>query len=65
MGYKAKIQVIQRKNNTRQFYLMIPAQTAEALEFTKGEEIELIIETKEIIALRRQKQKRITKEAKH
>ena len=40
MGYKTKIQVIQRKNS-RQFYLMIPAQTAEALEMKKSEEIML------------------------
>ena len=64
MGYKAKIQVIQRQNNTRQFYLMIPAQTAEALEFTKGEEVELIIETKEVMVLKRKKQRRISKAAK-
>ena len=52
MGYKTKIQVIQRKQS-RQFYLMIPAQTAEALEIEKGEEIEWIIESKKTLIIKR------------
>ncbi len=61
MGFKSKVQVIQRKNS-QQFYLMIPAQTAQALELEKGEEIEWIIESKEILVIRRAKKKRISKE---
>ena len=37
MGYVSKIQVIERKNDTRQFYLICPAPLAEALELTKVE----------------------------
>ena len=60
MGYKTKIQVIQRKNS-RQFYLLIPAQTAEALEFKKGEEVEWLVESKEILIIRRKTQESILK----
>jgi len=61
MGCKTKIQLIQRVNS-QQFYLMIPAQAANALEFEKGEEIEWIIESKEILVIKRQKQKKVSKE---
>ena len=60
MGCKTKIQLIQRKNS-QQFYLMIPAQAANALEFEKGEEIEWVIESKELLVIKRGKQKRISK----
>ena len=62
MGCKTKIQLIQRANS-QQFYLMIPAQAANALEFEKGEEIEWIIESKEILVIKRHKQKKISKTA--
>jgi antitoxin component of MazEF toxin-antitoxin module len=60
MGCKSKIQVIQRANS-QQFYLMIPAQTAQALELEKGEEIDWIIESKELLVIKRDKKKRISK----
>jgi hypothetical protein len=53
MGYLSKIQVIERANHTRQFYLICPAPLAEALEFTKGEEIEWIVEDKTTLMLKR------------
>ena len=40
MGYLSTMQVIQRKSNTRQYYLICPAPLAEALEIQKGESIE-------------------------
>jgi hypothetical protein len=40
MGYLSKVQVIERAGGSRQFYLICPAQLAEALEIEKGEEIE-------------------------
>lgn len=61
MGYKSKIQVIQR-TSSRQFYLMIPAQTAEALELRKGEDIEWIIESKQLLVIKRKAQKPVSKE---
>jgi len=53
MGYLSKRQVIERSNQTRQFYLICPAPLAEALELAKGEEIEWIIEDKATVVLKR------------
>jgi hypothetical protein len=44
MGYLSKVQLIERANQTRQFYLICPAPLAEALELEKGEPIEWIVE---------------------
>jgi len=38
---------------SRQFYLMCPAQLAEALEMQKGEEIEWVVEDKHTLVIRR------------
>jgi bifunctional DNA-binding transcriptional regulator/antitoxin component of YhaV-PrlF toxin-antitoxin module len=43
MGYESKVQVIQRGNKTRQFYLILPAPLAEAMELQKGERIEWVV----------------------
>lgn len=53
MGYLSKLQVIERSNQTRQFYLICPAPLAEALELAKGEQIEWIIEDKATVVLKR------------
>lgn len=53
MGYKTRVQVIERANNTRQFYMICPAPLAEALELEKGEEVEWVIETNKKIIIRR------------
>lgn len=53
MGYLSKVQVIERAGGTRQFYLMCPAQLAEALEMEKGEEIEWVVEDKHTLVIRR------------
>jgi antitoxin component of MazEF toxin-antitoxin module len=53
MGYPSKVQVIQRGNNTRQFYLICPAQIAAALEMEKGEEIEWVIKDQNTLVIRR------------
>lgn len=55
MGYRSRVQVIQRANDTRQFYLICPAPLAEALELEKGEAIEWVIQDKHIIEIRRHK----------
>lgn len=47
------MQVIERANNTRQFYMICPAPLAEALELEKGEEVEWVIETNKKIIIRR------------
>lgn len=53
MGYLSKVQVIERANDTRQFYLICPAPLAQAMELEKGEEIEWIIEDKATLVLKR------------
>ena len=53
MGYFSKVQVIERANDTRQYYLICPAQMAEALEIEKGEEIEWVVEDKYRLTIRR------------
>ncbi len=53
MGYRSKVQVIQRANNTRQYYLILPAPLAEALEMQKGETIEWVVENKKRLLIKR------------
>jgi len=53
MGYLSKVQVIERANQTRQFYLICPAPLARALELAKGEEIEWVIQDKATLVLKR------------
>jgi hypothetical protein len=53
MGYLSKVQVIERANRTRQFYLICPAPLAEALELQKGEDIEWVVEDKTTLVIKR------------
>jgi bifunctional DNA-binding transcriptional regulator/antitoxin component of YhaV-PrlF toxin-antitoxin module len=53
MGYLSKLQLIERANHTRQFYLICPAPLAEALELEKGEPIEWVIEDRHTLILKR------------
>ena len=46
MGYLTKVQVVERANGQRQFYLICPAPLAQALEIEKGETIEWVVEDK-------------------
>jgi len=52
MGYKVKIQKVQRPTNNS-FYLNMPAAIAEALNMKKGEEFEWTIEDKNTLVLKR------------
>lgn len=54
MGSVTRVQIIQRANDTRQFYLIFPAPLAEALEMQKGEPIEWVVKDKQTIEIRRQ-----------
>jgi bifunctional DNA-binding transcriptional regulator/antitoxin component of YhaV-PrlF toxin-antitoxin module len=53
MGYRTKVQVIERKNGTRQFYVICPAPLAETLEMEKGEEVEWVVEDRRRLTLAR------------
>lgn len=54
MGFISKVQVIERANNTRQFYFICPAPLAEAMEFEKGESIEWVVVDKSTLTIRRE-----------
>jgi len=53
MGYLTKVQVIERANDTRQYYLICPAPLAQALELQKGEEIDWEVEDRNTLILTR------------
>ena len=53
MGYITKVQVIERANQTRQYYFICPAPLAQALELEKGEEIDWVVEDRNTLVLRR------------
>lgn len=53
MAYQSSIQVIERANNSRQYYLICPAPLAQALEMEKGEAIEWVVEDKYTLRIKR------------
>jgi bifunctional DNA-binding transcriptional regulator/antitoxin component of YhaV-PrlF toxin-antitoxin module len=55
MGYLTKVQVIERANHTRQYYLICPAPLAQALELEKGEEIDWTVEDRATLVIRRKR----------
>lgn len=64
MGYPTKVQLI-RRQASEQWYINFPAALAQAMEFTRGETVEWIIEDRSQLLLRRrqpppaQKKKRL------
>lgn len=52
MGFPTKVQLIQRKAS-QQWYINFPSAVAQAMEFTRGETVEWLIEDKSLLALRR------------
>jgi bifunctional DNA-binding transcriptional regulator/antitoxin component of YhaV-PrlF toxin-antitoxin module len=61
MGYETKLQGIESKNNTRQFYIVCPAPLAEALEMEKGETLEFVVEDKNRLTIRRKQAQKAKK----
>mgnify|MGYP001544290385 CR=1 FL=1 len=57
MGFKTRIQLIQRKAS-RQFYINFPSACAQMMNFRKGEEVEWEITQKGDLLLRRGTRKR-------
>ena len=55
MGYLTKLQVIQRGEQNRQYYLICPAPMAAALEMEKGEILEWVIKDRNTFEIRRHK----------
>lgn len=52
MGHKIKIQRVERKT-TKSYYVNFPAALAEAAQIEKGEELEWLMEDRNIFILRR------------
>jgi len=52
MGFHTKVQLISRKAS-EQWYVNLPSAVAQAMEFSRGETVEWIIEDKALLALRR------------
>ena len=61
MGYLTKVQVVERANGQRQFYLICPAPLAQALEMEKGESIEWVVENKGILRITRSEARRASR----
>lgn len=52
MGYPTKVQLIRRKAS-HQWYINFPAALAQAMEFSRGETVEWIIQDRSQLLLRR------------
>jgi hypothetical protein len=52
MGYPTKVQLI-RRPESQQWYINFPVAIAQAMEFTKGETVEWVIQDKQNLLLRR------------
>lgn len=60
MGYKIKIQKVNRPTNVS-YYVNLPAAIAEAIEIEKGEVFEWFIEDKNMLVLKRESPKIMAK----
>jgi hypothetical protein len=52
MGFPTKVQLIQRQAS-QQWYINFPSAIAQAMQFSRGETVEWIVEDKALLALRR------------
>jgi hypothetical protein len=52
MGFPTKVQLIKRKAS-EQWYINFPSAVAQAMEFSRGETVEWLVEDKSLLALRR------------
>jgi hypothetical protein len=52
VGFHTKVQLISRKAS-EQWYVNLPSAVAQAMEFSRGETVEWIVEDKALLALRR------------
>lgn len=53
MGYPTKVQLIERKRGTNQWYINFPTPIAEAMDFQKGEVVEWAVEDRRHLHLSR------------
>ncbi len=54
MGFPTKVQLIQRQHS-QQWYINFPSAIAQAMEFTRGEIVEWVVQNKGQLLLRRRK----------
>jgi len=54
MGYRVKVQKVERPTNTS-FYINLPAALAEAMRVEKGETLEWFVEDRQTFVLKRTK----------
>lgn len=52
MGFSTKVQLIKRRAS-EQWYINFPSAVAQAMEFSRGETVEWVVEDKSLLALRR------------
>jgi antitoxin component of MazEF toxin-antitoxin module len=52
MGFQTKVQLIKRKKS-EQWYINFPSAVAQAMDFTKGEEVEWTIHDRKLLLLKR------------
>jgi hypothetical protein len=52
MGFPTKVQLIKRQAS-EQWYINFPSAVAQAMEFSRGETVEWVVEDKSLLALRR------------
>lgn len=52
MGFPTKVQLIRRRES-QQWYVNLPSAVAQGMDFSKGEQVEWIIEDKATLVLRR------------
>jgi hypothetical protein len=64
MGFPTKVQLIQRKDS-QQWYINFPSAVAQAMEFTRGEVVEWIVEDRNRLLLRRKLPATALKKTKH
>ena len=57
LGYKVKIQKVERPTNTS-FYINFPAAIAEAADVQKGEEMEWLVEDRNTFVLKRNRERK-------
>lgn len=57
MGYSVKMQKVDRPTN-QSFYLSFPSAVAQTLDIKKGELFEWLVESKNLIVLKRIKEKK-------
>jgi antitoxin component of MazEF toxin-antitoxin module len=63
MGYLIKLQKVERPTN-RSYYVNLPVVLAEAMDLTKGEELEWVLEDKNTLLLVR-KNKKTPRKSRH